>query len=126
MNQLQTHLETIQKVSHQYHIPNPFHDQLKFKAILKFKCDQPEWKISITSEMLQIILRKFMNNHNIHNMYHTKNQKHWTSFGMANSSYKLNKQKVWHKLSHQLRTIITQKWQLIKIPNQHQNVKQCV
>ena len=60
MMKLQTIIDTLQKVSHQYHLPNAFHDQLKFKAILKFKCDQPERKISIKSEMIQINLEKFM------------------------------------------------------------------
>jgi hypothetical protein len=67
-----------------------FCDQMKFKAILKLKCDQPEWKISIKSEMIPIIPTKIMSNHSIYNMQHKKNHEHRISFGIANTSFKLN------------------------------------
>ena len=74
MNQLQTIIDTQQKVSHSYHLPNAFHDQLKFKATLKFKSDQTERKISIKSEMIHKNLEKFMHIQDISYDQHAKNQ----------------------------------------------------
>jgi hypothetical protein len=103
-----------------------FHDQMKFKAILKLTCDQPEWKISIKSEINPKIPPKIMSNHNINIKHHTKNQSNWSSFGMANASIKLDITRCDTNCHTSLRKIINQQWQLIKMQTQHQHVQQDV
>ena len=68
-----TCLEIVCKNSEALDKEQSFHDQMKFKAILKLKCDQPEWKISIKLEMIEIIPAKIMGKQNIQHDHHTKN-----------------------------------------------------